>query len=487
MKQLANFYGLFMNLLAACFMLPLITALIHREDSSVRAFSLVVIVCIIIAAIIKRAFGSDIEALKLRPRHTYFLVATVWLIASLIGCLPYIISGSIPNFFNAFFETASGFTTTGATIIDDIESMPRSILLWRSLTQWLGGMGIIVLFVAFLPSFGIKARNIAMAETPGPTVTKVSTSFSGTAQRLYIVYIVLTLAQVILLMGGGFSLYDAVNHSFTTMATGGFSTYNDSIAHFDSDYIVWVITVFMFLAGTNFELYFFIIRGDIKHVFKNEEFRLYLIILALAISGISISLLTSYGYSSIYEAVRDSSFQVITLVSTTGYATVDFDLWPTFCLMIIVILMVIGSCSSSTAGGIKVIRLLTLGKMIRREIVLKLHGRAVSDVTVDRRKLSPDTLSFIIGFLTMYFFTILAGTLLISLFGQGDLITNFTATLSCISNVGPGLSDVGPTCTYRFYNSFSKFVLSMVMIGGRLELSTLFVLFSTYFWRPNRA
>ncbi|MBR2674373.1 MAG: TrkH family potassium uptake protein [Mogibacterium sp.] len=472
--------------MGACFSLPLITALIYMETSSIRAFSLVILFCLAAGSLLRRLCRSSIDSLRIKPRETYLLVATVWLIASAIGALPYMLTGALPNFFDAFFETASGFTTTGATVIDGVEALPRAVLIWRSLSQWLGGMGIIVLFVAFLPSFGIKARNIAAAETPGPTVTKLSSTFTGTAQRLYIAYIILTAAMLLLLMAGNVSFYDSLNHSFTTMATGGFSTYSNSIAHFGSNYVTWVITIFMFLAGTNFELFFVLFSGSIKKVMKNEEFRLYASIVFAATLLISISLMTQGGYTDAFQSLTDSAFQVMTILSTTGYATVDFNLWPTLCLMLIVILMIIGGSSSSTAGGIKVIRLLVLSKLLRREVSLKLHERSVNDIRVNRHKLLPETLSFIISFLTMYIFTILLGTLAVSIADPAGIITNFTAVLSCISNVGPGLDKVGPTCTFSFYSNFSKFILSFIMIAGRLELSTLFIIFTPYYWKPGR-
>ena len=486
MKRILYFYGLFLNLMGACFVLPLITALIYRETDSIRAFSLVMAFCIAVGTVIHIILRQRIDSLKFKPRESYFLVATVWLIASLVGCIPYMVTGAIPGFFDAFFETCSGFTTTGATVIGDVEVLPRSVLMWRSFTQWLGGMGIIVLFVALLPSFGIQARNIASAETPGPTVTKLSSRFSGTAQRLYIAYIILTLSLCLMLMTGGVSFYDSINHAFTTMATGGFSTYNDSIAHFGSAYISWIITIFMFLAGTNFELFFLIVHREPRRVFRNEEFRMYVSIIFVACMGITVSLMTRGGYASSFDALTDSAFQTMTIMSTTGYATANFDLWPTFCRMMLVILMVIGGCSSSTAGGIKVVRILVLLKMIKREVLRKLHGRIVSDVTLDRRKVLPETLTYIIGFLTMYLITLIVATLLIALPDQGNALTNFTAVLSCISNVGPGLDGVGPIYTYEFYNNFSKFVLSMVMIAGRLELSTLFIIFTRFFWNPSK-
>lgn len=486
MKRIINFYGVFLNLMGACFALPLLTALIYRENSSIRAFSFVMLLCFVVGFVIRKVCGSDINSLQFKLRDSYLLVASVWLVASVIGSIPYMITGSIPNFIDAFFETASGFTTTGATIIDDVESMPRAILMWRSLSQWLGGMGIIVLFVALLPRFGIKARNIAAAETPGPTVTKLSSSFTGTAQRLYIAYIILTLAEVVLLMLGGMNLYDAANHSFTTMATGGFSTYSASIAHFDSYYITWIITIFMFLAGTNFELFFVLIQGGIKKMFRNEEFRLYLSIALISTALITVTLLREGAYTDGFQSLTDAAFQVTTIMSTTGYATTDFNLWPPFALMIIIILMIIGGSSSSTAGGVKVIRVLAIWKLIVRETKKNLHGNIVKDISIDRHKILPDTLTYIVGFVSMYIVTLITATLLISLSGQGDIITNFTATLSCISNVGPGLEEVGPICTYSFYSGFNTFVLAIVMIAGRLELVTLFVVFSKYFMNPNR-
>ena len=486
MTRLVNFYALFLNLMGGFLALPLVTALIYGERTPVRAFALVMAACFIAGGLLRLMNKEDLSDMDMKPRETFFIVATTWIIASAIGCVPYILTGAIPDFFDAFFETCSGFTTTGATIIDDVEALPRSILLWRSLTQWLGGMGIIVLFVALLPHFGIKARNIASAETPGPTVTKLTSRFTGTAQRLYIAYIILTAALVMFLMGGRLSFYDAVNHALTTMATGGFSTYADSIAHFNSDYVTWVITFFMFLAGTNFELFFVCAGGHPLRALKNEEFRFYVKIIAVSVAAITASLMMKGGYRSLYKAVEDSAFQVITIMTTTGYATADFDLWPVFCRVVLVILMFIGGSSSSTAGGIKVVRVLVLLKMIKKEINIKLHGNIVNDIAIGEQKIYSATLTHITAFVTLYLLTLMAGTFLISITGSGDLVTNFTAVLSCISNVGPGLGGVGPVCTYSFYDAFSTSVLSLVMVAGRLELSTFFILFSRFFWDPNR-
>ena len=485
-KRVINFYGSYLILLGMFLLLPLITALIYGEQTSIRAFSLVMLCCFAAGGAVRLFYKADINSMELKPRDGYFLVTTVWLISSAIGCVPYILTGSIPGFVNAFFETASGFTTTGSTIINDIEVLPRSVLMWRSLTQWLGGMGIVVLFVALMPRFGIKARNIASAETPGPTVTKLTSRFTGTAQVLYIAYILLTLILMGLLLAGDMSFYDALNHALTTMATGGFSPYNASIAHFDSYYITWVLTIFMFIAGTNFELFFVAAAGHPLKALRNEEFRLYAFIVLAAVIGITASLMKDGGYEDFGSALTDSAFQVTTLISTTGYATADFDLWPSFCKMILLILMITGGSSSSTAGGIKMVRILVLFKMIKREIRLKLHDTIVDDVGLDGHKLLPETITYIVGFITMYVMTLGAGILLITLTGDGNIITNFTAVLTCISNVGPGFDAAGPTCNFDFYCDFSKTVLSLIMIAGRLELSTFFIIFSRFFWDPNR-
>ena len=484
-RRIINFFGLFIILLGAFMVLPLFTALIYDEESSVRAFSLTILFCVLPGLAIRLFYKASLDEISLRPRDSYFIVTTAWLITSVIGSIPYMLTGSITNFFEAFFETCSGFTTTGATIINDVEAMPRAILMWRSLTQWLGGMGIIVLFVALMPRFGIKARNIAKAETPGPTVTKVTSRFTGTAQRLYVVYIVLTALLMIMLLTGGLNLYDSLNHALTTMATGGFSTYNDSIGHFHNNYISWIITIFMFIAGTNFELFFIAMHGHMGKAFKNEEFKFYTMIVLIATASVTACLVLQGGYKDLWQAFTDSAFQITTIVSTTGYATTNFDLWPTFCQMVLLLLMVTGASSSSTAGGVKMVRVLVLFKMIKREIRVKLHDTIVNDVSLDGRKLLPETFTYMIGFITMYFVTLILGTFLVSVTGQGNLVTNLTAVLSCISNVGPGLDNVGPVCTYDFYNGFSKLVLSLVMVAGRLELSTFFILFSRFFWNPD--
>lgn len=487
MKQaVLGFYGYFLIFLAGCLTAPLLVALIYRETGCAAAFLITIAVCAVPGAVFRKTSGLRFHDSRLRQRYGYMIASSAWLVASVIGALPYLITGSIPDAADTFFETCSGFSTTGSTILEEIESLPKSILFWRSLTQWIGGMGIMVLFAALLPDFGIKGQSIAGAETPGPVMTKVSSRFSGTARLMYTAYIILTIALTVLLIPGGMGLYDAVCHAMTCMATGGYSTYNDGVMHFNSYYIYWVLTVFMFLAGTNFNLFFVALRGNLRKALRDDEFRAYCIILLASIAMITSSLMTAGRYTDFGKALTDAAFQAVTVMTTTGYASADFILWPAFAQMILVLLMFSGGCSSSTAGGIKVVRVIVFLRMIKHEIMRILHLNIIDDIKYNRRRMMPETLTYILAFLTAYIFTLTGATLLLSATGDGNLVTNFTAALTCISNVGPGLDLAGPVCNFHFYSDFSTTLLSLLMIAGRLELFTFMVLFTKYFWRPDR-
>lgn len=467
-------------------MLPLFVAFIYKEYSSAVAFTIALAISIALGIVASGVFGRDTNSESLRYTDSYFIVTYAWIMSSILAAIPFVIQGSIPNIIDAFFEMCSGFSTTGATILTNVEALPKSLLFWRSETQWLGGMGIIVLMVALVPNLGVKAQNVASAETPGPTVTKLTSRFSDTARSLYIAYFLLTIALTTLLLLGGMNLYDAVAHAFATMATGGFSTYNDSIAHFHSYYITWVITVFMIIAGTNFNLFFTMIFDKIKTALADEELRLYGCILAVSVTLISISLMMQGGYSQISKTVTDAAFQVSTMISTTGYATKNFNLWPAFCKMVLIMVMFTGAMSSSTAGGIKLIRVLSIFKMIKREVRVRLHDNVIDDVKYNGTKISGEVMMYMVSFIITYFFTLAAATMLISLRSNADLLTDFTAVLSCVSNVGPGLAQVGPIENFHFYNDFATFILALVMIIGRLELSTFLIMFSRHYWNRNR-
>lgn len=465
---------------------PTVLALAFGETSCVKAFILAIFIAELIGVPLKLLNSQKNNNQSMQPRERFLLVAVSWVIVSVIAALPFIFTGTISNPIDAFFEMCSGFSTTGASILTDLEALPKSLLMWRSTTQWLGGMGVIVLVMALIPGFGAKAMNIASAETPGPTVSKLGARFSDTAQRLYLAYIALTALEIIFLLFGGLSPYDATLHSLSTMATGGFSCYSDSIAHFNSTYVYWIITIFTLLAGMNFNLFFVGIREGVKKMFQDEELRFYIKYVCVATATITAVLLLKDVYSNFGTALTQSAFQVVTIISTTGFCTADFDLWPSLCKMIIVMLMVTGACSSSTAGGMKLVRVITTLKMIKREIKLKTHDKAIYNIKYNGKKVSAETLTYIIIFMAFFVFTLLACTLIISVDGY-DFVTNFTATLSCLSNVGPGLSSVGPTQNFSIYSNFSTLVLALTMIAGRLELTTFFIIFSRHFWNPNKA
>lgn len=485
-RRALNFFGIFLIFVGGTMLFPLIFALAYKEISCVRAFLITIFISEAIGIPIKTRSKLKEDDEKMQPRERFLLVAFSWIIVSIIASIPFVLTSAIPNPIDAFFEMCSGFSTTGASIIPDVEKIPKSLMMWRSATQWLGGMGVIVLVMAIIPGFGGKAMHIASAETPGPTVSKLGARFSDTAKQLYFAYIILTILEILFLIFGGLNFYDATLHSLSTMATGGFSCYGDSVAHFNSAYVYWIITIFTFLAGMNFNLFFIGIKEGMRNMFKDEELRFYIKYVGFAIAMITATLLAKNFYSGFFKTLTEGAFQVVTIVSTTGFSTTDFDLWPSFCKMIIVILMLTGACSSSTAGGMKLVRVLTTLRMIKREVKLKTHDRAVYNIKYNGTRVSSETLTFIIIFMAFFIFTLLAGTLIISVDGH-SFITNFTATLSCLSNVGPGLSSVGPTQNFSIYSNFSTLVLAFTMIAGRLELTTFFIIFSRHFWNPDRA
>lgn len=482
-RSVIRMMGVLFLVLAAAFLPALIVALIYGEYTEVKSFLLTMVPCFIIGLVLIKTFKAS--SIKTRHRDVYLIVSLCWLISSFIGAIPLFISGGVTNPFDAFFEICSGFSTTGASILTDIEGQAKSILFWRSFTHWLGGMGIIVFMAALLPSMGIGVQMIAGAETPGPTLTKVRAKFSDTAKDLYILYIVFTVIEVILLMLGGVSLYDSLIHSFGTVGTGGFSNYGDSVAHFNSAYVEWIIIIFMVICGINFNLYFLLPKKKIKDFFQDEELRWYLAFIGITAILITIVLLVRGEYSDSSSAFRDAVFHVTSVITTTGYATTNYDLWPTFCKMLIVLLTISGACSSSTGGGVKVIRILTAIKYVRRGFAQKLHPHRVVNIMVNRKPLPQQVATDIVYFIFLYIAFLVVGTVLISFDGY-DITTNFTAALTCLSNVGPGLNVVGPSGNFSGFSDFSTFVLSILMIAGRLELFTFIMLFSPRFWNSNR-
>ena len=415
-------------------------------------------------------------------RDGYIIVSLVWVIFSVFGALPFVISGAIPSYTDAFFETISGFTTTGASILNDIEAMPKGLLFWRSLTQWLGGMGIIVLSIAILPMLGIGGMQLFVAEVPGPTPDKIHPRVKETAKRLWGIYIIFTFAEVILLKIGGMSWFDAVNHSFTTMATGGYSTKQASIADPSfSPFIHYVIIVFMFLAGTNFTLSYFALHLKFGKVFKNEEFRFYLGFIILFTVAIAFALWHFEGYNP-EKSFRDALFQVVSIITTTGYATVDYLEWMPFVVVMIFALMFFGGSAGSTGGSIKIVRVTLLLKNSYQELKRIIHPNAIIPVRINDKSVPPQIISNILAFVVFYMLISIISTIIISALGY-DLETSLGAVAATLGNIGPGIGLVGPVENYAHIPTFGKWFLSFLMLIGRLELFTVIVLFSPSFWK----
>ena len=411
----------------------------------------------------------------------FIIVSLVWIVFSFFGSIPYMLSDSIPSFTNAFFETMSGFTTTGSSILNDIEALPNGILFWRSMTQWLGGMGIIVLSLAILPVFGIGGMQLFAAEVPGPVPDKLSPKIQQTAKNLWVIYVIFTLAETILLWLGGMTLFDAINHSFTTMATGGYSTKQASVAYWSSPYIQYVITFFMFLAGTNFTLSYFAITGKFDRVIKNEEFKYYFLFIigftAIIFSGLIIT--TNLGFE---QAFRDTLFQVVSIITTTGYATADYLTWTPFLTILIFTLFFFGGSAGSTGGGIKIMRIVLLMKNSYYELRRLLHPNAIIPVRFNKRAVNDKTITNVLAFFMIYLIIFFISTILFTLI-EPSMESSMGAVASCLGNIGPGLGNVGPADNFFHVHPVGKWFLSFLMLLGRLELFTVLVLFSPAFWK----
>ena len=420
---------------------------------------------------------------NLRAREGFLVVALSWVLLSAFGALPFVISGLIPNYIDAFFEAVSGFTTTGATLMGNFDGLPRGVMFWRSFTHWIGGMGVLVLTLALLPQMTGRSSHLVRAESPGPSLSKIVPKMGDTAKILYLIYGALTVIELAALIIAGMSPYDAAIHAMGTAGTGGFSNYGSSIGAFDSAVIDAIITFFMVLFGINFALFYRVLVGGWRDALRSEELRWYLALFAGSTLFVSLMILPQYG--TFLNALRYGSFQVATIMSTTGYATADFNLWPQAVKALIVVLMFIGSCAGSTAGGIKVVRVGILCKLGCREVRRTFQPRKVQVVRFEGKGVEENRLTQVSAFFFVYVLLVLAGMFLVSLEGLYDLETNFTAALTCISNVGPGLGHVGPVENFSGYGPFAKVVLSLLMLAGRLELFPILVLFHPSAWRKG--
>jgi len=413
-------------------------------------------------------------------REGYIIVSIVWIVFSLFGALPFIISGHIPSFTNAFFETISGFTTTGASILNDIEALPHGLLFWRSMTQWLGGMGIIVLSLAILPIFGIGGMQLFVAEVPGPTPDKFHPRVKETAKRLWGIYLIFTLLETILLLFGDMNLFEAVCHSFTTMATGGYSTKQASIAAY-SPYVQYIITLFMFLAGTNFALSYYGFHLQFNKIFKNEEFRFYAGFL-IGFTILITAMLWFGDFLPFRESFRHAVFQVVSITTTTGFITTDYLQWAPFLVVIVFMLMFLGGSGGSTGGGVKIVRVALLIKNSALELKRLIHRNAILPVRLNKKTIDPQIITNILAFVVLYMMLLAGSTIVMSAMGY-DLASSLGAVAATLGNIGPGIGAVGPVENYAHIPDFGKWFLSFLMLVGRLELFTVLILFSPAFWK----
>lgn len=422
------------------------------------------------------------QGLSLSHRSGYLFVVLAWVLSAAIGALPFMLYGATTSYADAFFETMSGFTTTGASIFGDVEALPDSLLLWRAMTHWLGGMGIVVLTVAILPLLGLNAKSVVEAEAPGPQVDKFTPRLSQMAKILWLIYLGMTVILSVLLMLGGMSILDAVTHSFAAMATGGFSTRNTSVAAYGSTYIDAMLTIFMVLAGINFSLYWSLLRGDIRRIWKDTELRVYLGIFAMATMIIIFDLNRAGYYGSVGEAARYASFQASSILTTTGFVTADYVRWPALSQTMLFVLMFIGGCAGSTGGGIKVSRIVTMLKMGQSEMRYLLNPRGIYGVFMGGQHLRKNVVYDIAAMVFLYIMAAFASTIIVAASGY-DILTSLTATMACLGNIGPGFALVGPTCNYAFMSDGLKLWLSFAMLLGRLEVYTVLVLFTRAFWK----
>jgi len=467
-------------LIVSFFMIfPILFALYYGELETIRFFVIPILMILVFSVSV--IFSTRRAGKTLSTRDGFLMVTLSWVFSALFGCLPFYFSGSIPHFPDAFFETMSGFTTTGASILTSIESLPKSILFWRSLTHWLGGMGIVVLTIAIFPLLGIGAYQLMKAESPGPTLDKIAPKITETAKILWFIYLGITTAETLLLMAGGMDLFDALTHTFGTLATGGFSPKSRSVGHYNSTYIDVVVSAFMVMAGMNFALYYQVITGNLKKVFTNLEMRIYLGIFFSAMLIIAINL---YGrqYDTFGLSLRYAGFQAASILTTTGFVTADFAAWPLFSQGVLFILMFIGGCSGSTGGGIKVIRITTLFKLALNEMKCLAHPRGIFSIKLNGQTLKQDAIYSIAGFFFLYLLMLLITSFVVAS-GGNDILTSLASALVTVGNIGPGFGKIAPTSNYAFYPDYIKWFLSFAMMVGRLEVYTVLVIFTPKFWR----
>ena len=473
-KIVLNVLGGLLRFLGLIMVVPLLVA--YYYDESLYPFIVAVVVTGLTGIILSLRYKSDEDW---KTREGFAIVAMGWLAAAAFGAIPFVFDGIAP--LNALFESMSGFTTTGATVLVDIESHSRSILFWRSMTQWLGGMGIIMLFIAILPKLGVAGRQLFRAEAPGPTEDKLKPRIRETAKILWMVYVVISIIEVVLLLLAKMSLYDAVTHTFTTMACGGFSPYADSVKAFNSPLIEGIITLFMFIAGANFALHYKTLYVNKRSMLKDNEFKFYATVVLFATGLLAVLLWRDMDYSA-FDSLRYAVFQVISIVTTTGFATTDFNLWSDSSRMLLFTIMFIGGSAGSTAGGIKVVRVLLLLKFGRRELFKSVHRKAIKPIKFNGTTVSDDVMQSIVSFVVIYLIIFIVSSGILSILGM-DFISSLTASIATLGNIGPGFNLVGPMANFDIVHPIGKLVLIANMWIGRLEVFTVIVMLTPEFWK----
>lgn len=464
-------------IIEAAFMLVPLGVSIYYQESDLKAFLMTIIITAlagVLLNLIKTKKGF------IRYREGFMIVGIGWLLVSIFGAIPFLLSGTVDTFVDALFESISGFTTTGATIISNVEILPHGMLFWRSFTHWLGGMGILVFTLALLPAMGLSSLSILKAESPGPTPGKLVPKIAKTARLLYIIYFIFTFLQIILLKISGMSFFDSVTNAFATMGTGGFSTKNASIGAYNNPLYEWIIIIFMFLAGINFSLYYDLLIGKFKTLFRDKEFQFYSGVVLVSILLITLNITGSL--KNLFLSFRQAAFQVLTIVTTTGFATLDYGIWPAFSKMILFILMFFGGSAGSTSGGIKHIRIIIVLKYIKREFYKLIHPHSVMSIRIGSQTIEEDTVQNVIAFVLIYILIFIVFSLILLTQGM-DLISSTSAVAATLGNIGPGFAMVGPAMNYGNLTSFTKILLSFAMILGRLEIYTVLVLLTPFFWR----
>lgn len=455
-------------------LLPCVIALIYKEDQ-LSTYLIMAGVCLLVGSLLSYKKAKDnVFYLK----EGCIATALSWIILSFFGALPFYMTGEIPHFTDAIFETVSGFTTTGASILTDVEALSHTSLFWRSFTHWIGGMGVLVFLLAVVPMSGASHFNLMRAESPGPSVGKLVPKLRYTARILYTIYFVLTIIELVALLIAKMPWFDALCISIGTAGTGGFGILNSSVGAY-STAVQWIVTIFMILFGINFNAYYLILFGEIKKAFKMEEVRAFLLLVLASVVLISNDIRGLY--DTLFEAITDAAFQVASIISSTGFATTDFDLWPGFSKTILVLLMFIGACAGSTGGGIKVSRFVIVGKAIKKELHSYIHPRSVKQITMDEKEVESGVIRSVNTYM-ITFFTLFVASILIIALEEKDLVTNFTSVIATMNNIGPGLAMVGPTQNFAHFTDLSKWVFIFDMLAGRLELFPMLILFHPSIW-----